>query len=68
MTGDSEFDASAWFLAERGAELVGCALHWDSGWLKDLAVLESERGRGLGTALVQLGLAEFGARGLGASG
>ena len=62
MTGDSEFDASVWWLAERAGALVGCALHWSSGWLKDLAVAPSERGRGLGAALVQQGLAEFSRR------
>ncbi len=59
MTGDPEFDASVWWLAERGSELIGCALHWTSGWLKDLAVVSSERGRGVGTALVEQGLFEF---------
>lgn len=64
MTGDSEFDAAVWWLAERDGSLVGCALHWSSGWLKDLAVREGERGRGLGAALVHQGLAEFRRRGL----
>jgi ribosomal protein S18 acetylase RimI-like enzyme len=64
MTGDSEFDASVWWLAERCGVLVGCALHWGSGWLKDLAVIDAERGRGLGATLVQFGLAEFTTRGL----
>lgn len=63
MTGDAEFDPAVWFLAERDGALVGCALHWSSGWLKDLAVRESERGRGLGATLVQMGLAEFSRRG-----
>jgi ribosomal protein S18 acetylase RimI-like enzyme len=63
MTGDVEFDATVWFLAERD-ELAGCALHWNSGWLKDITVLESERGHGLGAALVAQGLAEFARRGL----
>jgi mycothiol synthase len=64
MTGDVEFDPTVWWLAERDGELVGCALHWSSGWLKDLAVRTSERGRGLGAALVQQGLAEFARRGV----
>ena len=63
MTGDAEFDPAVWFLAERDGALVGCALHWNSGWLKDVAVRESERGRGLGATLVQMGLAEFSRRG-----
>jgi ribosomal protein S18 acetylase RimI-like enzyme len=64
MTGDSDFDPTVWWLAERDGELVGCALHWRTGFLKDLAVRESERGRGLGAALVQQGLAEFARRGV----
>jgi ribosomal protein S18 acetylase RimI-like enzyme len=63
MTRDAEFDPSVWWLAERDGELAGCALHWSSGWLKDFAVLEAERGRGLGAALVRQGLAEFARRG-----
>jgi GNAT superfamily N-acetyltransferase len=65
MTGDVEFDPSVWWLAERGSELVGCALYWSSGWLKDLAVRESERRHGLGMALVNVGVAEFTRRGAG---
>jgi ribosomal protein S18 acetylase RimI-like enzyme len=64
MTNDPEFDASVWWLAERYGELAGCALHWSSGWLKDLAVRDSERGRGLGAALIGRGLAEFARRGV----
>ncbi len=64
MTDDPEFDPTAWFLAESGGELLGCALHWTTGWLKDIAVRESERGRGLGTALLLHGFAEFARRGV----
>jgi len=64
MTGDPEFHPSVWWLAEREGTLAGCALYWTSGWLKDLAVRDSERGRGLGAALVGLGLNEFARRGL----
>jgi predicted N-acetyltransferase YhbS len=63
MTSDAEFDADLWWLAERDGELVGCALHWTSGWLKDVAVRDSERGQGLGASLVSTGLAEFSRRG-----
>jgi ribosomal protein S18 acetylase RimI-like enzyme len=63
MTGDPEFSRDVWWLAERDGALAGCALHWSSGWLKDLAVRGSERGRGLGAALVTIGLAEFARRG-----
>jgi ribosomal protein S18 acetylase RimI-like enzyme len=64
MTGDVEFDPAVWWLAERAGALAGCALWWSSGWLKDIAVSEGERGRGLGNSLLQLGLAEFARRGL----
>jgi len=67
MTGDVEFDAALWFLAERENELVACALHWDAidgrGWVKDLAVRADERGRGLGAALLRHGFAAYAARG-----
>jgi ribosomal protein S18 acetylase RimI-like enzyme len=64
MTGDTEFDPTTWWLAERGGVLAGCALWWASGWLKDIVVRESERGRGLGAALIRQGLAEFVRRGV----
>ncbi|HWE80734.1 MAG TPA: GNAT family N-acetyltransferase [Gaiellaceae bacterium] len=64
MIGDSEFDPRVWWIAERSGELAGCALHWNSGWLKDIAVSAAERGRGLGAALVGQGLSEFSRRGV----
>jgi GNAT superfamily N-acetyltransferase len=63
MTGDVEFDPTVWWLAERDGKLAGCALHWSGGWPKDLAVRSSERGHGLGRALVLQGLGEFAWRG-----
>lgn len=66
MTDHDEFDPSLWFLAERGSELVACALHWKEGrrrgWLKDLAVAEHARGAGLGTSLVRHGLLAYAER------
>ncbi|HWD37313.1 MAG TPA: GNAT family N-acetyltransferase [Fimbriimonas sp.] len=64
MTESSEFDPAAWFLVVSGDELLGCALHWNTGWLKDIVVRASERGRGLGTALLLHGFAEFKRRGI----
>ena len=56
MTEHDEFDPSVWFLVERDGELVACALHWKvhqgRGWVKDIVVRESERGHGLGKALL----------------
>jgi ribosomal protein S18 acetylase RimI-like enzyme len=67
MTRHDEFDPELWFLVERDGALVACALHWREhqrrGWLKDLAVDERERGRGLGSALVRHGLRAYAARG-----
>jgi mycothiol synthase len=69
MTDHDEFDPELWFLAERDGQLVACALHWREhqgrGWLKDLVVDERERGRGLGRALVALGLRTYAERGAG---
>jgi ribosomal protein S18 acetylase RimI-like enzyme len=64
MTGDVEFDPTVWWLAERDRTVVGCALWWSSGWLKDVVVRESERGRGLGAGLIRQGFAEFARRGV----
>ena len=56
MTLHEDFDPALWFLVERDGELVACALHWKEsqrrGWVKDIVVRKSERGQGLGTALL----------------
>jgi mycothiol synthase len=66
MTDHEEFDPAMWFLVERDGELVACALHWKEhqrrGWVKDLVVRESERGAGLGKALLHHGLREYARR------
>jgi ribosomal protein S18 acetylase RimI-like enzyme len=67
MTVHDDFEPAMWFLAERDGELVACALHWKEsqgrGWVKDIVVRESERGRGLATALLQHGFREYARRG-----
>lgn len=67
MTQHDEFDPRLWFLVERGGELVACALHWREdagrGWVKDIVVRESERGRGLGKALLHHGFRAYKERG-----
>ena len=67
MTDHDEFDPELWFLVERDGELVACALHWKEnrgrGWVKDIVVRESERGRGLGKALLRHGFRAYAARG-----
>jgi mycothiol synthase len=66
MTDHDEFDPELWFLVERNGELVACGLHWKEhqrrGWVKDLVVESSERGRGLGKALLHHGLRAYGER------
>jgi mycothiol synthase len=68
MTGHDEFDPALWFLAERDGTLVGCALHWkesdERGWVKDIVVHESERGNGLGTALLKQAFRAYAERGV----
>jgi mycothiol synthase len=68
MTEDPGFDPGVWFLAEAGAELAGVCLCWREGWVKDLAVHPSWRGRGLGEALLRAAFAEFHRRGAGTVG
>lgn len=68
MTDHDEFDPSLWFLVERSGELVACALHWKEsnarGWVKDIVVLESERGHGLGKALLHHAFRAYAERGV----
>lgn len=64
MTEDADFDPAVWWLAEGDVGLAGCALHWRTGWVKDLAVRESHRGRGLGTSLLLNTFGEFARRGI----
>ena len=68
MTEHDEFDPELWFLVERDGELVACALHWretdGSGWVKDLAVRASDRGRGLAKALLHQGFRAYAERGV----
>jgi mycothiol synthase len=67
MTEHDEFDPSVWFLVERGGDLVACALHWKvhqgRGWVKDIVVRESERGHGLGKALLHHAFRRYAAQG-----
>jgi mycothiol synthase len=68
MTGHEEFDAALWFLCERDSELVACSLHWRAsdgdGWVKDIVVRPSERGRGVGRALLLNAFCEYHDRGV----
>jgi ribosomal protein S18 acetylase RimI-like enzyme len=66
MTGDEEFDAGLWFLAEWDETLAGAVLCWASGFVKDLVVHEAWRRRGLGEALLRHVLMVFAERGVAA--
>lgn len=62
-----DFDPSLTFFVEDDDELVGVALclaYDDEGWVQQLAVKRSHRGRGLGRALLQAAFREFHRRGL----
>ncbi len=63
FTNDAEFDPSACILAWSGGELAGVVLCWSSAFVKDLCVAESQRGRGLGEALVRAAMVLFADRG-----
>ena len=63
MRSDEEYDPSLWLLAQRQDELAGAILCWTSGFVKDLVVRESWRGRGLGKALMRNALTVFTHRG-----
>jgi mycothiol synthase len=64
MFDDPMFDAGVWFIAVADGEIVGAALNWDEGYIKDLVVHPDWRGQGLGKALVHQTFAEFKRRGL----
>ena len=65
MTGDPQFDPAVWFVALEDGDLVGVALAWDDGFLKDLAVRPEARGRGVGEALLLHAFQTFARRGAG---
>jgi mycothiol synthase len=68
MTAHDDFDPALFFLVERGGHLAACALHWKEsdrrGWVKDIVVRESERGQGLGKALLLHAFRAYAARGV----
>lgn len=62
------FKPELWFLAMKGEEMVGACLSYqysetDSGWVRQLGVLEAVRRTRLGSALLQTTFAEFYKRG-----
>lgn len=62
-----DFDPGLTFLLEDEGELVGaamCFVYNGEGWVQQLAVKRSHRGRGLGGALLRISFREFFRRGL----
>lgn len=60
------FDPTLWFVAYAGEQIVGgsfCVDEGELGWVDDLAVLRSWRGKGLGMALLLHSFGEFYRRG-----
>jgi mycothiol synthase len=62
-----DFDPELTLLLEDGSELVGvshCRVYGDEGWVEQIAVRRSLRGRGLGGALLRASFRRFYERGL----
>jgi len=60
------FEPDLWFLAEVDAQLVGaclCFRYSDLGWVRQLAVAQPWRRRGVGSALLQQAFGQFWMRG-----
>ncbi len=56
MMGAFNFDSGLWFLAYHEDELIGAILCFEYpqyGWVRQLGVLPTWRGRGIGSALLQ---------------
>jgi ribosomal protein S18 acetylase RimI-like enzyme len=64
MLGDPSYEAEVWFLAIAGDRIVGAALNWKEGYVKDLVVHPEWRGRGLGKALMLQTFEQFARRGV----
>jgi ribosomal protein S18 acetylase RimI-like enzyme len=62
---DEEFEPPLVFVAVADdGKPVGVAQCWSSGFIKDIAVAEAWRGRGVGAALLQSVFAAFASRGV----
>ena len=66
MMRPDHFVPELWFLYFEGDELTGVALCYeypDCGWVRQLAVAESQRKRGIGSALLRFTFIKFHERG-----
>jgi mycothiol synthase len=66
MMNENIFIPDLWFLLEKDAQLIGCALCFEYeglGWVRQLAVSADQRGRGLGRKLLQHAFHVFQKRG-----
>jgi ribosomal protein S18 acetylase RimI-like enzyme len=64
--GHENFDPALWLVAWEGDEVAGALLGYlspDLGWVQELGVRRSWRGRGIGLALLLESFAAFGRRG-----
>ena len=67
--GSPNYDPTMWLLARDGAEPVAALVaqvYGDRGWISEIGVLKSHRGRGIADALLRRSFATFAERGLGA--
>ncbi len=64
MLGDPSYDPALWSLALDGDDVVGAALTWREGYVKDLVVSPRRRHEGIGKALMLHTFAAFRERGL----
>ena len=65
--GSPSFDPTLWLLATEGGKPVGAltaSVFGDRGWVSELGVIPSHRGRGIGGALLRRSFETFAGRGL----
>jgi ribosomal protein S18 acetylase RimI-like enzyme len=64
LTSDPAYDPEVVIVAQAGDAVAGVAQCWVDGWVKDLAVMPDQRGRGLGEALMREAFVRLAARGV----
>jgi mycothiol synthase len=66
--GSPNYDPTMWLLARDGAQPVAASVaqvYGDRGWVSEIGVLKSHRGRGIADALLRRSFARFAERGFG---